>query len=255
MLQQHAVTTARVVGRTFPREAPFAPRSSCAHCSLNTVCVSAGLTGAQLDDFSTLARLKRKVAAGAPLFRSGDALDALYVIHSGSFKTVSTSRNGREKVTGFYLSGETLGLGAINGRQHMQDAVALEDSEVCVIPYGHLERMAHSSPTLQQQLFRALSADILRDDGLLQLAGAMTAEQRVAAFLLSLSNRYKRLGYSPESFVLRMTREDIGSYLGLTIETVSRVITRFRKKGLVDVERREVRLPDPELLSEVLEVW
>jgi len=202
--------------------------------------------------FSDLARLKRKVVRGVSLYRAGDVMKVLYVIHSGAFKMAKVSRDGREKVTGFCLPGEMLGLDAINACTHGYDARALEDSEVCVVPFEPLQRMAHTMPVLQQQIMRMVSADISRDQGLMLLLGGMSAEQRVAAFLLSLSRRYRRLGYSPDSFVLRMTRADIGSYLGLAIETVSRLISWFQHEKLISVRHREVQLVDVERLTRVV---
>lgn len=222
-------------GGSHPSSVPWA--ASCASCSLKGVCLPCSLNTSEVESFSALARLKRRIAHGTSLFRAGESLEALYVIHSGAFKTVSLSRDGNEKVTGFYLPGEMLGLGAISTGTHAYDATALEGSEVCVIP---LQRMTYAMLALQQQLFRALSAAISRDHGLMLLLGRMSAEQRLAAFLLSLSRRYRRLGYSPDCFVLRMTRQEIGSYLGLTLETVSRVISRLNRERLVSVHRREV---------------
>lgn len=259
MLWSHAPThpaSVRPLSRPNPPAAyipPCAPRAaSCASCSLKGVCLPCNLNTTEVESFSALARLKRRIAHGTSLFRAGEALEALYVIHSGAFKTVSVSRDGNEKVTGFYLPGEMLGLGAIGTGTHAYDATALEGSEVCVIPFEHLQRMTYAMPALQQQLFRALSADISREQGLILLLAGMSAERRLAAFLLSLSRRYRRLGYSPDCFVLRMTREEIGSYLGLTLETVSRVISRLHRERLIAVHRREVQLMDVERLTEIV---
>jgi CRP/FNR family transcriptional regulator len=218
------------------------------------VCLPCGLDAAQVAAFSGLARQKRKIGRGVSLFRGGDAFEALYIIHSGTFKTVSIWRDGQEKVTGFHLAGEVLGLDAIDQGTQRHDAKALEDSEVCVVPFEPLQRMAHAMPALQQQLLRALSADISRDGGLVQLLGALSSERRLAAFLLSFSRRYQRLGYSSDRFVLRMTREDLGSYLGLTLETVSRLISRFQRQNLISVQRREIQLLDVERLTDTLGV-
>jgi CRP/FNR family transcriptional regulator len=158
-------------------------------------------------------------------------------------------------VTGFCLAGEMLGLDAINARTQCCEARALEDSEVCVVPFEPLQRLAQAIPALQQRLLRVLSADISRDQGLMLLLGGMRSEQRLAAFLLSLSRRYRWLGYSPDRFVLHMTREDIGSYLGLATETVSRLLSQFQRDNLVSVRHREVRLTDPERLTETFGVW
>jgi CRP/FNR family transcriptional regulator, anaerobic regulatory protein len=232
------------------------PRArSCASCSVKRACLPCGLDVTDIAAFSRLATVKRKILRGASLFRAGDALQALYAVHSGAFKTVSVSRDGQEKVTGFYFPGEMLGLDAINTRTQGYGANALEDSEVCVLPFEPLQRMAQVVPALQQQLFRALSADISRDQGLMLLLGGMSAEQRLAAFLLSLSRRYRKLGYSPDRFVLRMPREDIGSYIGLTLETVSRLVSRFQREKLIRIRCRDVQIIDMRRLTEVLGVW
>jgi len=176
-------------------------------------------------------------------------------VRSGAFKTVAVSRAGEDKVTGFYLSGDMMGLDAISGSQHTHDAVALEDSEVCIISYATLATLSLHTPGLQTRLFRMLSSDISRDQGLMLLLGCMTAEQRVSAFLLTLSRRHQKLGYSADRFHLRMTREDIGSYLGLTLETVSRLLSRMQRDGLIRVQHREIELTDVEALKDVAGHW
>lgn len=228
------------------------PAVSCSGCCLKNVCLPCAVPESELSSIDQLISTKRKVARGATLNRTGDRFEALHAVHSGSFKTVGGSRHGEEKVTGFHLPGELMGLDAINSAQHGYDTVALEDSEVCVFPFAQLEAAALTLPALQHQLFRAMSSDISRDHGLMLLLGAMSAEQRLAAFLLSLSRRYQRLGYAADRFVLRMTREEIGSYLGLTIETVSRLITRFQREGLLAVRQRDVELKNVGALREMV---
>ena len=228
---------------------------SCSLCCLQGVCLPCGLTVDKLGDMDELTRLKRRVTRGATIYRGGDAFDSVYAVRSGSFKSVSVSRNGDEKVTGLHLPGEVMGLDAINHKRHGYDAVALEDSEVCVIPYARLTEFALRIPELQAQLLRLLSGDISRDQGLMLLLGGMDAEQRIAAFLLSLSRRYQKLGYAATRFNLRMTREDIGSYLGLTLETVSRLFSRMQREGIVATQQREVELKDVERLKERVGHW
>jgi CRP/FNR family transcriptional regulator len=217
---------------------------SCSSCCLQGVCLPCGLTNDKLADMDELTRVKRRVARGAALYRSGDTFDSLYAVRSGSFKSVGISRAGQEKVTGLHLPGELMGLDAINSRVHGYDAIALEDSEVCVVPYSRLTQLALRLPDLQAQLLRILSGDISRDQGLMLLLGGMDAEQRIAAFLLSLSKRYQRLGYAATRFSLRMTREEIGSYLGLTLETVSRLFSRLQREGLISAHQREIEIKD-----------
>lgn len=241
---------------TFPQ--PVRPARSgicCGSCCLQEVCLPCGLSAANVSELDELATLKRRVARGAALYRSSDAFDALYAVRSGAFKTMSVSRGGVEKITGFHLPGELMGLDAINTERHNYDAVALEDSEVCVIPFARLQALTLRIPELQHQLFRLLSRDIARDQGLMLLLGSMTAEQRLAAFLLSLSRRYQRLGYAGDCFNLRMTREDIGNYLGLTMETVSRLMSRFQREGLIAAQHREIEFRNPGGLMELVGQW
>lgn len=217
---------------------------SCAACRNSHVCLPRTLEGGELQTVSDLTELKRRIPAGAALFHAGDSLSAVYAVHSGTFKSVSVSRQGLEKVTGFHFPGELLGLDAIGRGVHRSHAFALEASQICVVPYEGLLQLARMMPALQHELMCALSNDISRDDGLVLLMGIMSADQRLAGFLLGLSLRLQRLGYAPDRFVLRMTRVDIASYLGLTSETVSRTIWRFVRDGLIEVDRREVRLLD-----------
>ena len=228
---------------------------ACSSCSLKNVCLPCELGRVDLDRFDEITAAKRRVARGASLYHSGDGFESLYAVHSGAFKTVGASREGDEKITGFHLAGELLGLEAISSGRHGYSAVALEDSEVCVIPFAQLEKMAMLVPALQHQLLRTLSSDISRDQGLMLLLGSMTAEQRLAAFLLSVSRRHQRLGFSPTHFVLRMTREDIGNYLGLTLETVSRLMSRFQREGLLGVQQRDVELKNVDGLREMVGHW
>jgi CRP/FNR family transcriptional regulator len=228
---------------------------SCSSCCLREVCLPCGLDIEKLGAMDELTRGKRRVAKGSVLYRSGDAFTSLYAVRSGSFKSAGSSRAGEEKVTGLHLPGEVMGLDAINRREHGYDAVALEDSEVCIIPYSQLTQLAQRMPQLQAQLLRILSGDISRDQGLMLLMGAMDAEQRIAAFLLSLSRRYQNLGYAAMRFSLRMTREEIGSYLGLTLETVSRVFSRLQRSGLIAAHQKDVELKDLPALREKVGQW
>jgi CRP/FNR family transcriptional regulator, anaerobic regulatory protein len=224
--------------------------SGCEACSLRSGCLPSDLRTVELDEFSTLARLKRKVRHGVTLFAAGDALAAVYVVRSGMFKTVTVSREGHPKITGFYLPGDVMGLDAINEGFYTFDAIALEHSEVCVLPIHRLEALAGAVPALQKQFIRALSAEISRDHGLMLLLGCMDAEQRVARLLLSLAERYHRLGYASDALFLHMTRDEIASYLGLSSETVSRVMSRLQRKGLLTVHQRHIGFTKPAQLTE-----
>lgn len=231
------------------------PATACSACCVQGVCLPCNLNGSELSRFGEIATAKRRVPRGASLYHNGDRFESLYAVRSGAFKTVGVSRDGTEKITGFHLPGELLGLDAINGGCHGYNAVALEDSEVCIIPFAQLEQLALGVPALQHQLLRLLSGDISRDHGLMLLLGSMTAEQRLAAFLLSLSRRHQRLGYAGDRFMLRMTREEIGNYLGLTLETVSRLLSRFQREGLVAVHQRDIEILGKNQLMEMVGHW
>jgi CRP/FNR family transcriptional regulator, anaerobic regulatory protein len=217
-----------------------ATATPCTACTARGTCLASDLVGSDMEQFAGISRAKRKVARGAMVFQAGEGLEAVYVVRRGAFKTVRVSREGQEKVVGFYLPGEMLGLGSIGERKHHESAVALEESELCALPFLALQRMASTVAALQQGLVRAMSREIARDDALMLLMGSMSAEQRLAAFLLSLSRRNSRLGCSPERFVLRMRRVDVGSYLGVASETVSRLFSRLQRDGLIAVHQAEI---------------
>jgi len=223
--------------------------AACATCGLRSGCLPQDLGPTDLDAFSAMARLKRKIHHGSSLFSAGDALTAVYIVRSGTFKTVSVSREGHPKITGFYLPGDVMGLHALSAGVYSSDAIALEDSEVCVLPIHQLESMLTAMPMLQRQFIRALSDAISRDRCLL-LLGCMDAEQRVARLLVSLADRYHRLGYARDALLLHMTRDDIASYLCLSSETVSRVMSRLQRKGLLTVHQRHIDFTDSHRLAE-----
>lgn len=242
-----------------PRIVPTleALNTACASCNLRELCLPIGLSAAELERLDTLVERRRKVARGAALFRTGDAFDALFAVHTGFFKTCVISEraadDGREQVTGFQMAGELLGLEAISRERHACNAVALEDSQVCVIPYRQLEALARDVPALQQAFHKVMSREIVRDHGVIQLLGGKRAEERVAAFLLNLAGRLQARGFSAAQLVLRMTREEIGSYLGLKLETVSRTFSRLQAEGLLEVRQRAIRILDEPRLRHLIE--
>lgn len=228
-------------------------RSACSSCSLRELCLPVGLSPVEIDRLDGLLSNRRSVERGYALFRSGEVFDALFPIRTGFFKTRLLSEDGREQVTGFQMSGEILGLDGIGSGVQACDAIALEDSEVCVLPYSELERHAADFPSLQRQLHRILSREIVRDQGVMMLLGNMRADERIVAFLLNLFQRLGARGYSPHEMVLRMTREEIGSYLGMKIETVSRTLSKLQQEGKIDVNQRVVRMLDPDGLRALAE--
>ena len=195
---------------------------------------------------------RRALKRAEVLFRAGDRFEALFAVRTGFFKTRVSAEDGRDQVTGFQMAGELLGLDGISTDRHSCDAVALEDSQVCQIPYARLEDFSHQVPELQRQFHKVMSRELVRDQSLMMLLGTMRAEERLAAFLLNMSQRFTTRGYSPAEFHLRMTREEIGSYLGLKLETVSRAFSRFQEEGLIAVQQKHIRIIDGAGLKRLL---
>ena len=227
-------------------------RVACSSCSLRELCLPVGLSEDDLDRLDKLVFVRRSFRRGEHLFRLGDRFQSLYAVRSGFFKTHILMEDGREQVTGFQMAGELLGLDGISTERHSCDAVALENSEVCVMPFERLEHLGRELEALQHHLHKVMSREIVREHGVMMLLGSMRAEERLAAFLLNLSHRLAGRGYSAHEFILRMTREEIGSYLGLKLETVSRLLSRFQDEGLITVQQRNVRIEDPAGLRRLL---
>ena len=225
---------------------------NCASCNLRELCLPGDVCMEDLEQVQNIVYARRRVKRGESLFATGDEFSAIYAIRSGFFKTSVVDGEGREQVTGFFMGGELLGMEGIGLGKHTSTAVALEDCEVCVMPYSLVESMAHDYPQLQRRLHSVLSREIVRDHGVMMLLGSMRAEERLAAFLSNLSKRFVRRGYSPSDFHLRMTREEIGSYLGLKLETVSRLFSQFQREGLIEVEQKHVRIVDIAGLEKIL---
>ncbi|MBK9364625.1 MAG: fumarate/nitrate reduction transcriptional regulator Fnr [Rubrivivax sp.] len=226
---------------------PF--KVACSSCNLRELCLPVGMSNDQLDQLDTMVATRRTVARGDTLFRAGDAFQSLYAVRTGFFKTCVSSEDGRDQVTGFQMAGELLGLDGIGTDKHTCDAVALEDSQVCVIPYHQLEDLSREFSDLQRQFHKIMSREIVRDHGVMLLLGSMRAEERLAAFLLNLTQRLRTRGFSASSLVLRMTREEIGSYLGLKLETVSRTFSKFQDDGILEVKQRQIRVLNQDALQ------
>lgn len=225
-------------------------KAACANCNLRQLCVPGGIPSKQLEKLDALVAMRRKVKKGAALFNNGEGFQSLYAVRSGFFKTQITRHDGREQITGFQVPGELLGLDGVAADAHNVDAIAVENSVVCVLPYSDLERIARDFPPLQRQLHRVMSREIVRESGVMMLLGTMKAEERVVAFLLNLSERYKLLGYSSDEFKLRMTRAEIGSYLGLKLETVSRALTKIQDQGDIAIDGKSVQIINKKAASE-----
>jgi CRP/FNR family transcriptional regulator, anaerobic regulatory protein len=201
-----------------------------------------GLSDSEMERVDEVVATRRKVARGDNLFRNGDKFNALYAIRTGFFKTRISAEDGRDQVTGFQMAGEIIGLDGIVSDQHTCDAVALEDAEVCVMPFDRIEELSREITSLQRHVHKIMSREIVRENGVMLLLGSMRAEERLAAFLLNLVQRLHARGFSQSELVLRMTREEIGSYLGLKLETVSRTFSKFVEEGIVEVKQRHVRI-------------
>jgi len=219
-------------------------QTACSSCNLRELCMPGGLSQDEIVQLDSLVASRRRVKRGETLFRAGDPFDALFAVRVGFFKTRVTAEDGRDQVTGLQMPGELLGLDGIATERHTVDAVALEDSEVCHIAYGDLERLSVQFTPLQHQFHKVMSREIVRENGVMMLLGSMRAEERLATFLLNLANRFRSRGYSQAEFMLRMTREEIGSYLGLKLETVSRRFSRFADEGLLSVHNKAVHILD-----------
>ena len=222
---------------------------ACSNCQLRELCLPVGLSKQELARLEALVSTRRSLRRGERLFRSGDAFEALYAVRTGFFKTQVSQEDGHDQVTGFQMAGELLGLDGIGNGLHRCDATALEDSQVCVIPFGQLEKLAREFGELQHRLHRIMGCEIARDQEVMLLLGGRRAEQRLARFLLDLMQRLEARGFSSSSLVLRMTREEIGSYLGMKLETVSRCLSRFQQEGVLAVRQRQVRLLERDRLQ------
>jgi CRP/FNR family transcriptional regulator, anaerobic regulatory protein len=240
--------------KAIPARTPTSPKFevTCSSCNLRELCLPGALCAEDLARVENVVYARRRVKRGDALFNAGADFNAIYAIRSGFFKTSLVDAEGREQVTGFSMGGELMGLEGLGSGKYHGTAIALEDSEVCILPYALVEQMAHEIPALQRQLHAVLAREIVRDHGVMMLLGSMRAEERLATFLLNLSKRFVRRGFSASDFQLRMTREEIGSYLGLKLETVSRLFSAFQKDGLIDVQQKHVRIVNIAGLEAVL---
>jgi CRP/FNR family transcriptional regulator len=233
-----------------PTQAKF--EVTCSSCNLRELCLPGALCAEDLARVENVVYARRRLKRGESLYKAGGEFNAIYAIRSGFFKTSLVDGEGREQVTGFSMVGELMGLEGLGAGAYQGTAVALEDSEVCVLPYALIEEMAREVPALQRHLHTVLAREIVRDHGVMMLLGSMRAEERLATFLLNLSKRFMRRGYSASDFHLRMTREELGSYLGLKLETVSRLFSRFQEDGLIEVQQKHVRIVNTAGLERLL---
>jgi CRP/FNR family transcriptional regulator, anaerobic regulatory protein len=227
-------------------------RVACRNCSLSSLCLPMGLAPEDVERLDDIIKRTRPLHRGDFLFRDGDRFRSLYVVKTGSVKTFAPSPEGGEQVLGFHLPGEIIGLDAIDKDVHACSAKVLETSAICEIPFFRLEELTATIPSLQHQMYRLLSKEIGHDTDMLLLLGKKNAEERLAAFLLSLSKRLHKRGLSATDFYLSMSRHEIGNYLGLAVETVSRLFTRFQDDGLMRVDRKHIELFDVHALESLV---
>lgn len=224
-------------------------RQGCSHCSLQQLCLPAGIGPKALEQLDSIVRRRRPITRGESLFRVGDPLQAVYVARDGAFKTVSVSEDGEERIVGFHLPGELIGLDALGAERHRCEAIALTTANVCEVPFDQLTEVASQVPGLQHQLLRVIGQSVGRDQDHFDILVRRQATERIAVFLHGLAERFRTIGESATSFRLPMSREEIARFLGLALETVSRGFTRLQEDGVIAVQGRRVEI----LRSDALE--
>lgn len=229
---------------------PHNTNISCASCRLNELCLPIALNKTEIHQLDEIVERNRPLKKGDHLYRQNDEFRSVYAVRSGSFKSYVLSDSGQGRVTGFFLPGEIIGMDGIASRRYANSTQALEHSSICEIPFTQLEKLSHQLPNLQHHFFAIMGNEIAKDQQIHTLLSSYSAEARTASFLLGLSSRYARAAFSPTRFLLPMTRSDIGEYLGLTVETVSRIFTALQKKNLIEVKNREIELLDIEALRQ-----
>lgn len=219
-------------------------KATCSNCNLQELCLPHGLSIEDMEKLEHVVKGSRPVQKGQHIFRANDTFESLFAVRSGSVKVYILNETGEEQIIGFYFPGEIFGFDAIEHHRHSCSAVALETTTSCSIPYDKIHDICIQIPDLQNQMFRLLSRELSNENQLLLTINKRNAEERIATFLVSLSSRFHKLGYSAKEYNLPMSRQEIGNYLGLTIETVSRLFTKFQRNGLVKINRKAIRLED-----------
>jgi CRP/FNR family transcriptional regulator len=225
---------------------------ACSNCNLRELCMPIGFDEKDMHKLDEVVTTRKKIKQGDMLFENGQTFTSLYAIRTGFFKTSVASEDGREQVTGFQMAGEIIGLDGIVNDHHTCNAVALEDAEVCVMPFDHIEDLSREFPVLQKHVHKIMSREIVRENGMMMLLGNMSAEERLANFLVNLIQRLFARGQSQSEFILRMSREEIGSYLGLKLETVSRTFSKYSEEGIIEVKQRHIKILKPDALKQLV---
>ena len=224
---------------------------SCSNCSLSELCLPRSLNGDEITQLESSVEVKRALQKGEHLFSSNEPFESFYAVRTGSLKTYLLTPEGEEQVTGFNLPGELLGMDGVDTNLHTISAVALETTTVCEIPYHQLDELCGQLPQLRMQIMKIISREISDDHRMLLLLGKMSAEERLARFLLNLSDRLNTRGYSRTDFNLTMPRHDLANYLGLAVETISRLFGRFQNRGILSVNRRNIKIIDLTALQQL----
>lgn len=228
---------------------PHDKRVSCGNCRLNTICLPITFHVDDIDRLNDIIQRGRPLQKGEYLYRANDAFQSVFAIRSGAVKALTLSDSGSEQITGFYLPGEVVGMDGIADNRYTNSVIALETSSVCEIPFSRMEDLSLQIPSLQRHFFQLLSREITQDQHIISLLGKSSAETRIAALLVSISERNSRRQLSATQFYLPMSRTDIGNFLGLTIETVSRIFSRLQKQGLLAVDKKEITILDVPALT------
>lgn len=229
-------------------------KASCHTCSLTQLCLPRGMEAKEVDQLDSIVKRGRPLQRSEHLYRNGDPLRSLYVVKSGSFKSYTSTRDGAEQIVAFYLPGELMGFDALENERHNCSSVALETASVCEIGFDRFEELCNKLPSMQRQMRRLVGREVSSDQNMLLLLGQKSAEERLATFLLNLASRFNERGFSAREFNLSMPRQDIANYLGLAVETISRLFTNFQEEGLLEVDRRRVRVADVDRLGQVASV-
>lgn len=224
---------------------------SCQQCGLNELCIPHTLTSGEMDEVDSIVKRGKPLQRSDYLFNEGDAFKSLFAVRSGSIKSFSIDDEGNEQVIGFYLPGEILGMDAIDSQRHTTTARAMETSSVCEIPFESIEILSSNIRNLQVHMYKLLSREIHFDQELQMLLAKKTAEERIGAFLMNLSQRYEQRKLSSTGFRLPMARADIANYLGLAVETVSRIFTRLQTADVLKVEGKEIEILSRKSLCDV----
>lgn len=222
---------------------------SCSECNLRELCFPHGMNDEELSSMDAVVEQPKPLHKSDYLYRDGDKSQALYAVRSGCVKTMTESANGDEQIVGFHLPGELLGLDGFADGTYTCNAMALETSSVCELPLDSLEDLCGRLPGLQKQMRRIMGKEVANDHKMLLLLGKMTSEERLASFLLSMSSRMEERHWKESEFNLSMPRQDIANYLGMAVETVSRLFAAFQNDKIIEVDRRHITILEMDRLK------